>query len=254
MNRLNGIQRRSFTLAAIVSVIAVTSTAQGLLADQSKHDNFSPAFYAFQNGVRFSTAKQRVAVLKELGYDGIGSADPNDLPTRLKLYDETGLKIYSLYVGANLGPDGARYDPIVAEAIRQLKGRDTVIEFYLRGKTDAEMQALSVVREVADLAAESGLRMVIYPHAGFYIDTLGDAVRIAEKAERKNVGVMFNLCHFLKVEPESDLKETLQNAQPYLRASVFAGRTSAVKTGSSLFKRLTKAPLTRRRCSGSSAN
>ena len=42
--------------------------------------------YAFQNGVHFKSAEERVKVLKELGYDGIGSARVRDalpLPQRL---------------------------------------------------------------------------------------------------------------------------------------------------------------------------
>ena len=42
------------------------------------------------------------------------------------------------------------------------------------------------------------------------------AVRIARKAKRDNVGVMFNLCHFLRVEPKTDLAATLKNAAPFL--------------------------------------
>ena len=51
-------------------------TTVGLLAA----DKPWPVF-AFQNGVHFSKVQQRIAVLKELGYDGIGSANLNaDLP------------------------------------------------------------------------------------------------------------------------------------------------------------------------------
>lgn len=52
------------------------------------------------------------------------------------------------------------------------------------------------------------------------MDTVGDGVRIAKLAKRDNVGVMFNLCHFLKVEPKSDLRKTLESAGDLLwRAS-----------------------------------
>ena len=48
--------------------------------------------FPFQNGVHFKTVKERIEVLKELGYDGIGSAKFSQsdlpLPQRLKLYDE----------------------------------------------------------------------------------------------------------------------------------------------------------------------
>ncbi|MFP6885964.1 MAG: TIM barrel protein, partial [Opitutales bacterium] len=168
--------------------------------------------YAFQNGVHFKTTQERVKVLKELGYDGIGSAKLSQsdlpLPQRLKLYDDAGLKLFSFYIGGRLGPKGHSYGKEITQAIKDLKGRDTILELFVQGskKTNTDEQAVAFVREIADQAKESGLRIVLYPHAGNYVDTLGAAVRVARKCKRDNVGVMFNLCHYLKVEPKTDLK------------------------------------------------
>ena len=178
--------------------------------------------YAFQNGVHFKTTADRVKVVKELGYDGIGSAklaqSDLPLPQRLKLYDEAGLKLFSFYVGGRLGANGHSYGKEISQAIKELKGRDTILELFVQGnkKSNTDEQAVAFVREIADQAKESGLRIVLYPHAGFYIDTLGDAVRVARKCKRDNVGVMFNLCHYLKVEPKTDLKAALTDAKPLL--------------------------------------
>ena len=178
--------------------------------------------YAFQNGVHFKSAEERVKVLKELGYDGIGSAKLSQnalpLPQRLKLYDEAGLKLFSFYVGGKLGTNGHSYGKEISQAIKDLKGRDTILELYVQGskKANTDEQAVAFVRELADQAKDSGLRIVLYPHAGFYVDTLGVAVRVARKCKRKNVGVMFNLCHYLKVEPKTNLKAALTEAKPLL--------------------------------------
>ena len=178
--------------------------------------------YAFQNGVHFKKVKERIQVLKELGYDGIGSAklaqSDIPLPKRLQHYDEAGLKIFSFYIGGKLTKDEHSYSPEIKEAIKQLKGCDTVLELFVQGnkQSNNDDQAVAFVREIADQAKASGLRVVLYPHANFYIDRIGDAVRIARKSGRDNVGVMFNLCHFLKVEPGSDLRKALTNAAPLL--------------------------------------
>ena len=182
----------------------------------------SLSVYAFQNGVHFKTVKERVQVLKKLGYDGIGSAKLSQsdlsLPDRLKAYEQAGLKIFSFYIGGKLSSEGHTFQPEIPEAITQLKGHDTVLELYIQGskKTNTDEQAIAFVREIADLAEKSGLRVVLYPHAGFYIDTLSDAIRVARKSRRNNVGVMFNLCHFLKVEPKANLKATLLEAKDLL--------------------------------------
>ncbi len=172
---------------------------------------FAPKFFAFENGVRFGSPQEQIQVLKDLGYDSLGSAKPHQLAARLKLHAEAGLPISSLYIGGKIG--APEINPGIAQAIRQLEGSFTTIELFVqRGGQNTDAQAVAFVRAVADLARESGLRVVLYPHAGFYVDTVGDAVRIAKLSERENVGVMFNLCHFLKVEPASDLRATLESA------------------------------------------
>jgi sugar phosphate isomerase/epimerase len=204
----------------IFAILAFTFVT-GVRAEQAKWPLF-----AFQNGVHFKSVEERVSALKELGYDGIGSANPStgeQLKKRLSLYDEAKLKLFSFYVGGRLGAKGHTYNPVITEMIAGLKGRDTVIELYVQGskKDNTDEQAVAFVREIADQAKQSGLKVVLYPHANFYIDRIGDAVRVAKKTGRDNVGVMFNLCHFLHVEPKTDLKAALENAKPLLwRASI----------------------------------
>ncbi len=184
---------------------------------KAEKPSFAPPFYPFQNGVKFETPEKGARILKELGYDGIGSVYGKDLAKHLKAYDEAGLKIFSIYVGGKLGADGHSYDPVVSEAIASLKGSKTIIELYVqKGKDNTDEQAVTFVREIADQAKASGLRIVLYPHSGFYVATAGDALRIAKASGRDNVGVAFNLCHFLKVEPQNDLRETLEKICPYL--------------------------------------
>ena len=197
-------------LARILTLTLVLSISHGHGEDEVKM-TFAPEFFVFENGVRFGTTDQQIQVLKELGYDSLGSAKPHHLPERLKLHRESGLRISSLYIG---GPIGQPVHATLSESIRQLEGHDdTMIELYVqRGGNNTDEEAVAFVREIADLAKASGLRVVLYPHAGFYVDTIGDAVRIAKLSERDNVGVMFNLCHFLKVEPVSDLRATLEHA------------------------------------------
>lgn len=176
-------------------------------------------FFAFDNGVARGGLRpqQQAALLAELGYAGIGYTGTAELAERLAAFDQRGLKIFSLYVGAKLGPDGPTYDPGLKQAVEQLRGRDTILWLSLTGNApDAEEQAVKVVREIADLAAASSLRVALYPHVGFYVARTEDAVRIVRNAERKNAGVSFNLCHFLKLDDEKNLQQRLKEALPYL--------------------------------------
>ena len=77
---------------------------------------------------------------------------------------------------------------------------------------------MTIFREIADVAARSGLRVALYPHKGSYVERVEDAVRLAKKIDRKNLGVSFNLCHFLWVDDAKNLELRLKEARPYLMA------------------------------------
>jgi sugar phosphate isomerase/epimerase len=172
--------------------------------------------FAFDNGVgrgQMAPAEQ-AALLKELGYDGIGYTGATDLPTRLAAFDEAGLKVFSIYVNVMLKPSGYDIQFDVPKTVEQLKGHGTTIWLTIRGNggKKAEESAVAAIRKIADAAAPAGLRVVLYPHAGFYVDTTGDGTRLAEKSGRDNVGTTLNLCHWLKVEPQKPLEEILDHA------------------------------------------
>jgi sugar phosphate isomerase/epimerase len=71
---------------------------------------------------------------------------------------------------------------------------------------------------MSDQALASGAQLLLYPHQKDWVERLEDAVRVAEQVRRANVGVMFNLCHWLRVDPSRDYRMLLQRALPLLWA------------------------------------
>jgi len=195
----------------------------------------APEFFVLDNGVgRGSwTPEQQAKTLKVLGFDGIGYnyTKPAALAAWQKAFKEQGLKIYSLYVYTFIDKP-QHYDPAFKEAIKLLKGTDTVIWMTLRQtevKGDYDEQAVKLVQEIADLAQENGLRVALYGHAGFYVATANDAVRIVKKVNRPNVGASINLCHEFITKNGDKLDETLKNAAPYLTLVTINGVDAANK-------------------------
>jgi sugar phosphate isomerase/epimerase len=69
---------------------------------------------------------------------------------------------------------------------------------------------------VADLAATAGLRVVVYPHFGFYVATAEQAFALVTKAERANVGVTVNLSHELAAGHGARLPAIIRRVAPLL--------------------------------------
>jgi sugar phosphate isomerase/epimerase len=181
----------------------------------------APQFFPLDNGVGRGkwTPEKQASVLKELGYDGISYNYTNneDLAERIKAFDAHRLKIFALYVHVDVDST-PHYDPGLKDALALLEGRGTVIWATVRspkGATGFDTQAAAVIGELADLAARRGLRIVIYPHFGFYIPSAVDALRLARVVNRPNVSPGLNLCHEFLSGNGDRLDETIKAVAPH---------------------------------------
>jgi len=182
-------------------------------------------FFAMDTGTRdpkHQTPEEQVAMIKSLGFDGVGPSyrGTNDLQHWFAALDRAGSKMFALYVSLQL--DAVEPSLVtLKEVIAALKGRDTMVWLVITDKnhppsaSDNDDQAVKVLREMAGQAQAAGLRVALYPHAGCYVQRVEDAARLAEKTGRQNLGVTFNLCHWLKVDGQN-LDASLKAAQPYL--------------------------------------
>ncbi len=209
------------TVRLTICFCAAVLSAGAVLAREAPATNPFYAFVNCFNGPQYASPEVQVRILKELGYEGISYSGTKGAPEMLKALDAAGLKFFNTYVGLNLDAE-QKYGAALTETITLLKGRDAMLWLYVtgrkykRGSEEGDRVAVEAIRELADLAHESGVKIALYPHTGFYAESLDDALRIAEKVNRRNVGVTFNLCHWLKVDGDKDPSETLQRAMPYL--------------------------------------
>lgn len=212
--------------------------AQAALAQEPQSSRI-PDFYVFQNGMKFKSAEEGVRIIKDLGYQGVGSLEPGSL-ARFKIACEAeNLRIFSVYLGGKVNAGNFEYGQDIDQSIGLLKGTDVLLELNVqRGKDANDTQAIAMVREIAGKAKAAGLKVVIYPHAGFHIERVGHAVQIAKATGCDNVGVAFNLCHFLRVQPNDDLAATLADAAPLLWSVSICGADKDGKDWNTLIRPL----------------
>jgi sugar phosphate isomerase/epimerase len=186
----------------------------------------APAFelFAFDNGVGRGTwpAARQAETLREIGYAGISYnyTTVADLKLWLAELGARKLKLHALYLGASL--HGAEPFPAgFAEAVALLRGTGAVVWLTLPAapKTDRAADAaaaLARVREAADLAERSQVRVVLYPHKGFHVATAEQAFALAVESGRADVGVTVNLAHELAAGHGPRLPAILRAVAPRL--------------------------------------
>jgi len=176
------------------------------------------SFFVFDNGVGRDqqwTTVQQAEALARIGYAGIGYSGTVHLDERLETFKRHKLRVFNIYVHCNVSEDPMYGDDLKA-AIARLKGTGVVIWLTVQGTAEDDTKAVKAVTEIADLAAASNLKVALYPHANFFVADIEDALRVARKVDRKNVGVTFNLCHELHAGNESRFDQLLDEAAPYL--------------------------------------
>jgi len=85
---------------------------------------------------------------------------------------------------------------------------------------------------------KSGLQVAIYPHLGFYVERTDHALQLAQKINRKNVGLSFNLCHWLattNLTERTYLKSHLKEINPYLKMITISGANDIISQKKSVF-------------------
>lgn len=193
---------------------------------------------------KHKTAKQQVEMVKELGYAGIGCTAGEGVAEMAEELDKNGLRLFAAYVGCYIDADARSYGPELKEAIEVMKGRNAILWLFVQSKKlkpsslEGDARAVQVIQDIADMAAANKVRVALYPHTGFWVERVEDAIRVAKKVDRKNVGITFNLCHWLKTDDEENMKSLIKSAMPHLFVVSINGADSGGKDWKQLIQTL----------------
>ncbi len=206
-------------------------------------------FFVLDNGVadeKHQTPQAQAELLAELGYAGI-SVGLDSCPSLSELLgelDKRNLRLFTVYAGINVDPGQEPYSPALTKAVETLDGRNTILWLFMQSRQHApssvagDERAVAILRELALLATKHKLRIALYPHHAFWLERIEDAVRLADKVDRPNVGVTFNLCHWLRVDPNKNAESLIQAAMPRLFAVSINGADSGGQDWKTLIQTL----------------
>ena len=210
-------------LAWLTAALVLTGT---LNAAEQKPYPFFPFCIDWHDSKKRSFEEQ-AGMLTDLGYDGVGHIYLEKVEERLKTLDEAALRLFQITMVVDVGPGRAPYPSGFREVLELVKGRQVQFCLIVNGvkssDPSADPHAVEILREMSNLAEGSGAQLLLYPHQGSWIERLEDSMRVADKVGRANVGVMFNLCHWLRVDQSRDPTLLLKEAMPRLWAVSICG-------------------------------
>lgn len=197
------------------------------------HEVKSP-FFVFNNGLSdtllYKTPESQIALAASIGFDGVEKNRLNNFPKFYQALKANNLKLYTIYVEVNLDDDKTPFDPRLEETFRTIRGTQAMPWLFITSKkykpssVDNDSIAVPILQRIADMANQYGLKVTLYPHTWFWLETVEHGISLTKKINRPNVGITFNLAHYLATQyyagqnPVDNFPAWAAKVKPYLFA------------------------------------
>lgn len=222
--------------------VLILICSNSLLAQKVKNE-----FFALHNIIRgdstYNTFEKQVELVKNAGFDGIEINQIESFDGMKTALDKYEFKGSYFYIKLQLGEP---MDNRIEKAINLLKGTNTIIAPYILADNkrfkpnspEGDSEAIRLLQIISVWSKKAGLQVAIYPHFSFYVERTDHALQLAKKVNRKNVGLSFNLCHWLattSLTERTDLKRHLKEINPYLKMMTISGAYDVISQKKSIF-------------------
>jgi len=198
-------------------------------------------FFTLHNIIRgdsvYNTFDKQVELLKKSGFAGVEINQIESFDGMKAALDKYQMPGSYFYVKLKL--EDPYIDIRLKEDIAKLKGSKTIIAPFILSESkkykpsthDADTLVIRLVREIGNWAKEAGLQVAIYPHLGYYVERTDHALALVKQIDRRNIGLTFNLCHWLATTPEQErpgLKSHLKALRPHLKMITVSGANDVI--------------------------
>jgi sugar phosphate isomerase/epimerase len=182
-------------------------------------------FFAMDTAARQAPA-DCAAVLAELGYDGFGGRPATAKAFAVEL-GKRKVAFVNAYHVTKFAHDDAGLPADLVQAIQSLAGLDATLWLGLQqvqlpkglkaDPTAGDALVVPALKKALVLAKANRVKVSLYPHTGFWAESVETCLRVANAVDDPDLGVTFNLCHWLKVEgAERDPVPVIKAALPRL--------------------------------------
>jgi sugar phosphate isomerase/epimerase len=191
--------------------------------------------------MRRRPAAEVAAMMKKIGYKSVAlSCKPEQFDGMVKAYREAGLRVGAVYVGWTTDGKSVSFNIPIEKVFSRLRGSGAVVMLHVHAAKGTKADDRRIAEQLLPLAKKAkkaGVTIALYPHVGYRVATLEQAVRIADGVRHPSLGVCFNLCHYLRQNDARDLPKKLRKAKGRLKLVTING-SDVGKTQTMDWKRL----------------
>jgi sugar phosphate isomerase/epimerase len=184
-----------------------------------------PPFFAMDTAARLEPA-ECAQVLADLGYAGLGGR-PSTAKAHAAALQSKGLAYFNGYHVADFLSGQTQLPVELTQTVDNLAGTGGTLWLAINkvtlplglsmGPEYGDTVVVPQLKQLLAYAKPKGVKVSLYPHTGFWAAQFEVCLRVANKVDDPNLGVTFNLCHWLKVEgSERDLLPLIKEALPRL--------------------------------------
>ncbi len=198
---------------------------------QYAHGSSRP-FIAMHNALGTDSIDQRIARAKKYGFDGVAWSLEELARVRLAC-DAQRLDLWSAYAVVDLNNKDIAMLAPAKDAIKNLAGGPGMLWLGLQcsnlktSDEQGDQRAIQALTELLLDAEVAGVEIALYPHHGFWLEKMDDGLRISQRIQHPRLGVVFNLCHFLRNHETADPTAALSRAGASLFAVTINGANSS---------------------------
>lgn len=205
-------------------------------------------FFAFHNIIKGdsvnNTFDRQVEFVKNAGFDAIEISQIENFDEMKTAIDKHQFKGAFFYVKLKLEPPF--FDSRLEDYIEKLKGTNVIISPFIVSESkrykpsthDADTLAVHLLQEIGAMAKKSRLDVAIYPHFGNYVERTDHAFTLIKQVNRNNVGLAFNLCHWLATTNQNErlnLKTHLRELKSFMKMMTICGANDVISQNKTIW-------------------
>lgn len=192
-------------------------------------------FGVFDFDFRGKTPAEKIHSIDDCAFDGIAMwmNSPKDLE-KFAAYQQAKPSTRLLAALLHLNADKPESFPRehLTKVAKKLATEQGKFWLIVSGTASEEGKILTLIRDVADIAAAERVTLSLYPHDGHVIETAEQALGYLKKAERPNITLSVHLCHELRAGNLDRLDEVVRTVLPHMDMVTLSGSDRKTHDGS----------------------